>query len=217
MNEEIKFDAFLKYFSDQKLRDVSTKVFNTNVDPIVNIGHQLGGSSYNNGLFIIYTENESIIHTKMVESAFPQIKGKIHCFGRDWLNRQFVLFNEDDQILQIDLGFDEILDIPMNLKSFFESGLIEDKEDILAESFFNDWKKHSGYELKCGESVFYTLLPILGGEDNLTNLEVVDADWNFEFNTKLVIETRALNQSEKIGEITIQDTNKQPWWKFNLR
>jgi len=167
------------------------------------ISNVLGGTSFNGGIFVVYTPKEVPKYTMMLEEAFPDAKGKITCFGRDWINRQFAVFKgEPATVLLFDINFDEVLDLEMDMNTFFEHGLIEYTNDILAEDFFDEWKK-SNINLDCKQCVGYKVLPILGGEDEIGNLEVVDSDWSFEMNTLLVQQVIFLDECEKILNVQI--------------
>lgn len=205
MKRLIKYDNFLEKFTK---KDKCFGDSNVTIDhKLLNeLSSTLGGYSFNDGVFLIYSDKEILEHTRMLEEAFPNAKGKVYSFGRDWLNRYFAIFKDEPSstVLLFDLNFDEVLDLEMDLISFFEQGLIEYTNDILAEDFFNSWKDKSKIKLNCQKCVAYKTLPILGGEDEIDNLELVDANWSFEMNTLLVKKVRNLDEGEKIGKVEIE-------------
>jgi len=178
-NQKFKLFEHCKY--DEKKIDIATTDNNLNY-----IFDSVGGTSYNHGLFMLYDVSSSQHFTQRVETFFTNAKGKITCFGRDWLNRQFAINRDDTSIIyQFDVVYNEVIEIPVDLKLFFEDEIIKYSNELLAESFFNNWQGKVKIDLSCHQCVDYKIPPMLGGKDTIENLEVRDEDVAWEINSQL--------------------------------
>ena len=116
--------------------------------------NDVGGGVFNNGVFVTYDKSSSILQTQSTERFFTKSKGGITCFARDWLNRRFAISHSDHScIFRFDVVYNEVIEIPVDIKCFFESELLEYSNDLLAENFFNDWRQERGAKLSYGKCV----------------------------------------------------------------
>jgi len=177
-----------------KLIDLKQQFMYLNTNKTIEtVIEQFGGNSYDDGLFVIYRKEDAVYFTKLVEEAFPKADGKVYCFGRDWLNRQFAIFNNNLSIVMFDLCFDSVITISDDISNFFTYTIIDKKDIVFAEDFFLDWKKYSKKELSYYKCVNYKILPILGGDDDIYNLEISDPKFAYEFNLELIKNIKKLN------------------------
>ncbi len=143
-----------------------------------------GGRSYNNGLFVIYRQEDVGDYTEIIERLFPQAKDKIFCFGRDWLNRQFAVTNyKPFTILQFDPNYRDITHIEVDLKQFFEQELILKCDDLCAKNYFLEWNKSLNYS-QCAS---YTVPIFFGGKDSVDNLQIIDSYVDLEILAQLQV------------------------------
>jgi len=187
IDKKIDFEKFAKVFKITQNCEKNIEVSNFNNIYLNEIINKFGSTSFNNGLFRIYNAKEVRHNTKKVEEAFPNAKNKIISFGRDWINREFaVKIEEPYHIFQFDIDFNDVLDIPVDLKTFFEEEVIEYTNSLFAEYFFYQWQKSTqNRTLLCNECVTYKIPMSLGGKDEVNNLEICDSDISWEINSQL--------------------------------
>ncbi len=175
-----KFNLHLKCSSENKSRVVYENFY---LDEVVK---ELGGKVFSDGLLVIYDDRDISLYTKMIENAFPKTKGIIHCFGRDWLNRQLAVRKiEPFDVVLCDVSFDEILMTEDNLNNFFSAGVVEYGQDLFSEDYFKRWLEKPKNILKCRQSVSYKIPPCLGGKDDIDNLEIADSEVDLEMNMQI--------------------------------
>lgn len=139
------------------------------------------GETFKNGLYRVHNLNEIVKWNDIVREAFPYFKNQIFCFSYDWLGRQFALdftrvFEGEPMILMFEPGTGDALEIPSTFLSFHEEELIEFQDSALAVEFFNEWKKENTQPLDHNKCVRYKVPLFLGGEDEITNLDISDMD-----------------------------------------
>jgi hypothetical protein len=139
------------------------------------------GKSFNNGLYRVHKINELDKWNDIVTEAFPYFKNNIFCFSYDWLGRQFALdftrvFEGEPMIVMFEPGTGEALEIPSTFLSFHEEELIEFQEAALAVGFFNEWIKENTEPLDQNQCVGYKIPLFLGGEDEISNLDISDLE-----------------------------------------
>lgn len=108
-----------------------------------------GGCSFRNGLYRLHTPTLGARWSALVGEAFPKYRSRVHCFGYDWLGRKFVLDagqikDGQAQVLLLDIGFNEALQIPANFSQFHNEELPEYSNEALAESFYLSWFENGG-------------------------------------------------------------------------
>ena len=138
-----------------------------------------GGNSFRGGVYRIHAPQEIEHWTAIAEDAFPDYRGRILCFGYDWLGRQFALDRRSDSggqshVLLMDLGFGEVLNIPASFEEFHNGELVDFADAALAEPFYKKGLSSSGRAPGLDECVGYRVPPHLGGKDEVSNLEVTD-------------------------------------------
>lgn len=150
-------------------------------DGITDMLTRLGGTSFRGGLYRLHVPDDLEKWTGTVTDSFPEYEGRAICFGYDWLGRHFgldLLHLEDAQaqILQFDPGFREVLNIPCTFDSFHRTELPEYAADALAGNFHDEWLASGGAIPAPDQCVGYRVPPLLGGQDELSNLEIIDLD-----------------------------------------
>ena len=106
--------------------------------------NRFGGVSFDNAVYRIHTIQDILVWTDNVERALPNYKGRIICFAFDWLGRHLALDKgkiENDQmnVLLLEPGTGEALNIPASFSDFHNVELVEYRNDVLASSFHADW------------------------------------------------------------------------------
>ena len=125
----------------------------------------------------------------IVSDAFPEVKGKIECFGSDWLGRQFAIYNgieENEKILMFEPGTGYILEIPCNFVDFHNDMLINNYDSCVAINFYQMWLQKNNNILSYNQCVGYKIPLFLGGEDNTDNLELTDMEVYWDISAQLI-------------------------------
>ncbi len=119
---------------------------------------------------------------------FSDFEGEIECFAYDWLGRQFAVYRDDlELILMFEPGTAEILKIPFNIVDFHNKEIIEYQDACLASLFYDDYMAYSGIrQIDDDKCVGYKVPLFLGGEDELSNLELIDIEVYWEINSQLI-------------------------------
>ena len=69
-------------------------------------------------------------YTSLAAAAFPEFQSRITCFGADWLGRQFALdqgrvVGGEPQVLMLEPGTGEVLEVPLSKRAFHDEELLE--------------------------------------------------------------------------------------------
>lgn len=163
----------------------------------------LGGASFNDGLYRIIHPADLSRWQDRIHLAFPDFEGRIMCFGFDWLGRVFTLDNkrmEDGQaaVLMFEIGTGEVLEIPSNLESFHETELMNFGEAALAISFHEKWLNAGGAVPRYDQCIGYKIPLFLGGKDEVENLETSDIDVYWHLIGQLVRKTKGLPEGTPV-------------------
>jgi len=154
---------------------------------------------------------EDVDHfTSLAVEAFPEFAGKIQCFGADWLGRQFALdqgriTDGEPQVLMLEPGTGEALEIPVGYDDFHNHELIAEADAVVAYTFFRDWLAAGGQVPAYDQCVGYKLPLYLGGADDCSNLEISDFDVYWSISAQLLAKVRGLPPGARIGSVTISD------------
>ena len=147
--------------------------------------------------------------TALAEEAFSPMKGIIRCFGADWLGRQFAtdstrLEDGKPQVLMLEPGTGEGLQIPANIDTFHTQVLIEHADAAVAEPFFRAWIATGGRAPAYDQCIGYKVPLYLGGEDELSNLELSDFEVYWGLSAQLLAKARELPVGTPIRSIGIE-------------
>lgn len=140
--------------------------------------------------------------------AFPELSGRITCFGADWLGRQFALDSArvadgKQLVLLLEPGTGEALEIPANYSSFHTDELVHHADAAVANSFYRAWRLAGGLAPAYDQCVGYKIPLFLGGEDKVSNLELCTFETYWGMSTQLLAQVRRLPEGEPIGRVTI--------------
>lgn len=180
MTENIDFSNFNRKFESYKICDENENTLDIKPSLLNEVFLNVGGKIYNNGLFEIYSKQKSNIFTPIIEEEFTNAKSRIVSFSRDWMNRQLCVTNyEPYHVLIFDLNFKEILHVDVDLKKFFEKEIIEHTNDVFFAEYYKEFIEEKGC-LDCGKCAGYKVPPVLGGDDSIENMEIVDCEVDAE-------------------------------------
>jgi hypothetical protein len=156
-----------------------------------------GGASFENGLYRIIRPVDLIRWQERIELAFPEFADRAVCFAYDWAGNVFALNIErlEDGKAGVTLfepGIGEVLQIPSNLQTFHENGLIEFGEAALNIDFYKKWQATGGKAPAYDQCVGYRKPLFLSGVDEVENLEISDLDVYWHIMGQLIHKTRGL-------------------------
>ena len=163
-------------------------------DDLSAVESALGGTSLNGGLFRWFDARAARHWEALVREAFPSLIGRVRPFAADWLGRQFALDSARQdpdgapQVLLLDVGAGEVLEVPTSLRRFHEEELVEFHDAALASTFYDEWRRASQdrESLSVSECVGYKVPLFLGGEDATHNLHRTDAEVHWTLTGQLL-------------------------------
>ena len=154
------------------------------------------GMTFGEGLYRIHKLEEIEKWNKIVTDVYTEFQGWVHCFGYDWLGRQFAInfkstSNNRPLILMFEPGTADVLEIPCNFVDFHEEEITEYHDACLASSFFKQWVTEvDNNALESSKCVGYKIPLFLGGEDNISNLELSDMEVYWSIYSELITKTK---------------------------
>ncbi|TWT34793.1 T6SS immunity protein Tdi1 domain-containing protein [Blastopirellula retiformator] len=139
----------------------------------------LGGKTFNDGLYRVLRADEVEEATEAGCLAFPELAQHITVFGYDWLGRQFAAdagrrSKGMPQVLMLGFGTGSALQIPVDPIAFHNDELVDYPDDALAKPFFLQWQAAARAKLKHYQCAGYKVPLFLGGAGDVDNLEVTD-------------------------------------------
>jgi hypothetical protein len=140
---------------------------------------ELGGQTFNHGLYRVFRADQLASAREAMEGVFPEYRGRIVPFGFDWLGRHFAsdlarVENGKPMVLMLEVGAGEAMEIPASALDFHNVELVEYADDALSAPFWSQWRAGNPSDLKFTDCVGYKVPLFLGGADVVANLEVID-------------------------------------------
>ena len=172
----------------------------------------LGGCVADEGLYRVHAPIDVIERTRMVEAAMPDVRGRIVCFGEDWLGGQFALDRarlegSDNLVLLLEPGTGEMLEIPATVRLFHDSELVDFTDAAVGASFYAEWRTSTGDDrpIDDGTCVGYRVPLFLGGTDTASNLERTDLAVYWHLTGELRAGTRDAPSGTPIRSVGIDE------------
>lgn len=131
------------------------------------------------GIYRPHLQQDLTKFTSLAVDMFPDFAGRITCFGSDWLGRQFAedsarIVDGAAQVLMLDAGAAQVLEVPTSRVGFHQQELVEYSDAAVASGFFKTWRLAGGAAPAYGQCLGYKQPLFLGGRDEVANLEVTD-------------------------------------------
>ena len=174
----------------------------------------LGGKTFNDGLYRVFRADQVVWSTKMMEAIVPALKNKIKVFGYDWLGRCFATDSDrvkdgHNQILLIEPGAGEAMEIPSDITGFHNEILIEYTNSALADKFYHEWRKFESNQggIEPDQCVGYRIPLFMRGSDTVDNLELSDLEVYLDICGQLRAQTINLKEGQVIGEVRITESD----------
>lgn len=165
------------------------------------------GFSFLGGIYRLHSQSSQYKLNELVESAFPDYVGRVFVFGYDWLGRQFSLdFGRVDggepQVLMYEPGTGQVLEIPCGFSEFHNVELVEYSEEALAAEAFGQWSTVNP-SLSVSDCVGYSVPLFLGGEDDVSNMELCNLEMYWHICGQLIVGARKLPPGMRISQLSI--------------
>ncbi|MDA3644649.1 DUF1851 domain-containing protein [Saccharopolyspora indica] len=136
---------------------------------------QLGGSTFDDGVYRVHTSESAQVIDGYVGEAFPELAGRVACFGFDWLGKQWAIdagtgTPDDPHVLVLNPSTGEVSPFPVAYSRFHDDVLVDIKD--LGDELFGSWAAHHPEQvpLAFDECVANTIPLFAGGEDSWENL-----------------------------------------------
>lgn len=170
---------------------------------------QLGGKTFNDGLYRIFQAEEIQPVVNIINDSFMEFCDQLEPFGFDWLGRIFAVnknrfVDNGYQVTMLEFGAGEAMHIPCSPREFHDSELVVFGDDALAIPFFNQWRLTHLNPLRHNECVGYRVPLFLGGSDTLDNLEVSDRCIYWYLCGQLRKEALPLDNGQRIDKIKLE-------------
>ncbi len=169
----------------------------------------LGGKTFDDGLYRVFQSGEIQGVTEVIKEAFPEFDNRLVPFGFDWLGRVFASDKErvvdgHSQVMMIEFGAGEAMQIPCSSIEFHESELINFADDALSKPFFDQWKASHLGTVPYSKCVGYRVPLFLGGSDTIENLEVSDRSVYWHVCGQLRVQAKAMRSGQKFGKVEFE-------------
>ena len=156
-----------------------SKIENEKLDNFIS---NIGGTSFENGLFRIHTKGSEYIWSQVINEFFPFYKNKYTLFGYDWMGRHYAVSRNpfDKIIYMFDDSVNKVYELEQNIENFFNEDLVEYCDETLNMPIFRQLEIIKLDNEKC----YSFKKPLsLGGLDEITNYTLSDmmVAWNINY------------------------------------
>jgi hypothetical protein len=168
-----------------------------NMPEITELFRLYGGMSFQDGLYRVIRPRDLSEWNLRIAAAFPKFKENVVCFGYDWLGTVFAadsrkIVDGRPGIIMFEPGTGKALNVPANVKNFHDIGLKIFGEAALASSFHQKWLSSGGSIPTYDQCVGYKKPLLLGGKDNISNLEISDVDVYWHLMSQIIKKVQGL-------------------------
>jgi hypothetical protein len=162
------------------------------------------------GAYRLHHTDDVARFTELACEAFPEVADRITCFAADWMGNQFAtdearVVNGEHQILLLEPGTGEVLQIPAGLDTFHHDLLLREPDATACHGTFKEWLKAGRKPPTYEQCIGYQRPLFVGGVDDMDNLEVSDFEVYWSICGQLRAQIRDLPVGTKIGAVTIDD------------
>ncbi len=157
-------------------------------------------ASYNSGVWRFFLPAQANFDYWTSGSAWardwPEFAG-IRFFGVDWLGRLVGVDRRPgrpsgSEVVRLEPGYGELALPDGTVEDFIFGHLIEGYNDTLTAGFYEQWLAGRSGGLAPEQCLGYRRPPILGGDDDLDNLEVIDLQVYVSISGQLVSQTSSI-------------------------
>lgn len=181
-------------WGDQRFRRIE------GLSELIGIG---AGVSFGDGIIRVHSERDSLNSLALVREMFPEFAKSALPIAQDWMGRQFVVNIEDGQILLLEPGSGEAFEIDCGISDLFNAEFVSDPLAYLALDLFDEWVATNSVLPAPGQCVGFKVPLFLGGEGEVSNLEIVDAQVYWALLGQLKTGIKDLPPGAKVSEVSI--------------
>lgn len=179
-------------------------------DEFLSCLEQLGGKTFNHGIYRVYRGDQLEESSKAVEKVFEDVRKEVIVFASDWSGRQFGLdFTElisgKPSVACFDLGGPDSFCTDQSILDFHNRALVDQTDAALAQQFYKQWRKKHREDIAPDQCAGYKVPLFLGGKDIVANLELTDMEVYLELTAQLWHKVKDLPEGTPIGEILLED------------
>lgn len=153
--------------------------------PLELLFSSFAGATFDNGLYRIHCQSSSRVWNNLILESFPKLEEQFDCFGYDWCGRQYAVNKSNDKLYMFDCAAFEYMVLDSDLIKFHNIILTENKFDTLLEDEFEEWLNVNSKPLNFTECVGFKIPLFLGGNEDISNLELCDMKFYWELTTQL--------------------------------
>jgi hypothetical protein len=179
------FKRFLGRFSPEGAIGCSGEELLAYIDPLPvgfpDLVIRFAGATFGDGMYRLYEPSEIVKWTTVATDVFPDLNGRIVCFGMNWLGYQFALDVQRDEegeplVMMLDPGSGEAVEIPATFVGFHEQIVMDHTDAILGSDLFEEWRAEGHQPPGAGWCAGCRVQIFLGGADDVSNLELMEAE-----------------------------------------
>lgn len=204
------FDRFKNAFhcTDDRSCGDASQIEGSAASSVSAVVSELGGQSFDNGLYRVLRADEVHEATNAAKLAFPELAQRVLVFGYDWLGRQFAadsgrLLAGTPQVLMLEVGAGEAMQISGSPIAFHDEVVVDHPNEALAKPFFQQWQAATTATIKHDQCVGYKVPLFLGGSDTVDNLEIYDLSVYWHICAQLRNKAMTLKEGQTIAEVDI--------------
>ena len=138
------------------------------------------GQSYLNGLYRFFKKSDIEYWNDIVYSCFPNYKEIVTVISYDWMGRIYAIKESTKHIMLFEPGSGDVYDTDADLVKFHDELIVNYPDECLIMELFTQWFNNNPTPLSYSDCVSYIVPLMLGGGDELDNLEVCDMDVYWE-------------------------------------
>ena len=164
----------------------------------------IGGYSFNNGLYTIHTLESSLKWAELLSTYFPGYKNEILPFAFDWLGRQYCVARKGYEGIYVFDPVDlEDYFLAQNLIDYHNITLIDDS-DILDAIYFKEALQTLGLVgLNSGQCLGYKLPLFLNGKADSSNYEIIDVEIYWDTQFQIFNQIKDLPEGTRINKVAV--------------
>jgi len=169
---------FTTYECDQPMpRHLDSVLGGEGPSTIEDFRSALGNVSVDKRLYTFHS-NETARSWRTIVGTFFEVAPSVEFFAFDWRGNQIAFDASQSSVLMFDVATGEFFRIDSGLLQFHDEIMACDP-DVPSRKAYRRWLKKNS-ELKQGQCVGFRIPLVLGGRDELSNMEAVDMDvyWN---------------------------------------
>jgi hypothetical protein len=161
------FDDFLRFFGEEPIPGEGPETAEAFV-------RSLGGRSFGGGMMFAIAEDDLPMWRENLSVAYgAQVEG-LEPFAYDWMGNCFA--DGEGGVYVLELGTAQGFLTQAEVADFLADDVPNKTDDALLAPFWREWLESGGGHPEYNQCVGYKNPPFLGGEAEVSNLEISDLD-----------------------------------------